>query len=44
MFGSFEAACAAFDIEIGGKKHRFSSEELLLHFENVWLCGNSRQA
>jgi hypothetical protein len=36
MFGSFEKACYKFSIEISGKKDRYTDDELLSFFEELW--------
>ncbi len=36
MFGSFENACKYFSIEISGKKDKYTNDELLNFFEELW--------
>ncbi|SDO83426.1 HNH endonuclease [Ralstonia sp. 25mfcol4.1] len=36
MFGSFANACSAFGIDCGGKKVRYTDDELLVFFEELW--------
>lgn len=36
MFGSFEKACNHFSIEISGKKDKYTNDELLNFFEELW--------